>query len=78
MVSADGVAVYVSGALPEETEMTFTVLVCDPDGRLAVTYDVKNEPKRIVKDARLVGCSLCVVMSKRGVVAHYGIKGKAR
>jgi hypothetical protein len=84
MVSADGVAVFVSGALPEETAMTFTVLVCDAEGRLAVTHDVAPQaresvhdaPARILKDARAVGCSLCVVMGPRGVLAHYGAGGR--
>ena len=64
----------------------FTVLVCDPQGRLAVTYDVEpkagesahDAPARILKDARAVGCPVCVVMNQRAVLAHYGLPGKAK
>lgn len=64
----------------------FTVLVCDPQGRLAVTHNVApkaresshDAPARILNDARAVGCSLCVVMSSSGVLAHYGLPETAR
>lgn len=64
---------------------TFTVLVCGADGRLTVTHNVApnaresahDAPARILRDARASGCSLCVVMSDRGVLAHYGAGGRA-